>query len=453
MTAPTPVPPAPKPERAAGKTRILSPDISRGLALLGIALANVATAWIVTDSQVRASSLGGIIDGSIWEELAAVLSAMFIHVRGLPMFSTMLGYGVGMIAASLWRRRYPEGRARGVLARRYGFLALFGLIHMIFLFWGDIMFFYGVAGMLFAVIMTFKDKALWWLAGVLFAINMLSTVALTAVLPLLPGAGAQSELNFTFGGHESYGDYLLFALIMVAGQIAAVPVEIFMLFPVMIVGYIAARHRVLHRVDHFRRALWIAVGIAAAVVVLVGLPWGLAEIGVLPTTWAAPLSGLNQAFGVLTGPGIVAAIALLVEPLQRSINDQVARGEAVTLPLVPRMIAALGARSMSGYVTQSLLLLLATQPFTLGLGIGQGIIGASAVAFVVWLITVLLAFGLELAGRRGPFEAMHRRLSYGKRGLQTTWAEPGHVSAGAIDQYRPIPGVQPLPNNPYKNEQ
>ena len=56
-----------------------------------------------------------------------------MHVRGLPMFSTLLGYGVGMIVLSLWRREYPITKAHAVVMRRYAFLALLGLIHMVFL--------------------------------------------------------------------------------------------------------------------------------------------------------------------------------------------------------------------------------------------------------------------------------------------------------------------------------
>ena len=444
------------PERSAQRNRILSPDIARGIALLGIALANVATAWLPADSSLEANRLGGMITGSAWEQIAVVFSAMFIHVRGLPMFSTMLGYGVGMIVGSLWRRGYPENQARRVLVRRYGFLALFGLVHMVFLFWGDIMFFYGVAGMIFAAMMTLRDKSLWWFAGVLFAVYAIGTVLISVAVPMMMGDGAASEFTAVTQSPESYGGYLLFALLMVVGQVVAIPVEILMLMPVMIIGFIAARHRVLSRVDEFRRQLWAAVWVMLAVVVLVGLPWGLAEIGVLPTSWAPMFSGLNQAFGVLTGPGIVAAVALLAQPLQRRLNEQAAQGEstqgkttqgeAIRLPLLPRMVAALGARSMSGYVFQSFLLLIITQPFTLGLGIGQGILGASAVAAGVWLITMFLAFALELAGRRGPFEAVHRRISYGKNGLQDPYVDPQSSS------YADIPGARPLGSNIYDND-
>lgn len=437
------------PERSAQRNRILSPDIARGIALLGIALANVATAWLPADSSLEANRLGGMITGSAWEQIAVVFSAMFIHVRGLPMFSTMLGYGVGMIVGSLWRRGYPENQARRVLVRRYGFLALFGLVHMVFLFWGDIMFFYGVAGMLLAVMMTFRDKTLWWFAGVFFVLNLISTLAATALMSVSAGANLQADMGILNGPKESYGEYLLFALIMVVGQVAMIPMEILMLFPVMIVGYIAARHRVLSRVDEFRRQLWTAVWVALAVVVLIGLPWGLSEIGVLPSSWAQVFFGLNQAFGVLTGPGIIAAIALLVHPLQRRLDARDSGGEAPGLPLIPRMVAALGARSMSGYILQSLLLLIATQPFTLGWGIGGGILGASAVALGVWVLTVLFAYALELAGRKGPFEAVHRRFSYGKEGLYQAYSGQGHALPPGAS---PLPPVQTPPASLYDNE-
>ena len=437
------------PERSAQGSRILSPDIARGIALLGIALANVATAWIPADSSLEANRLGGMVTGSVWEQIAVVLSAMFIHVRGLPMFSTMLGYGVGMIVGSLWRRKYPESQARRVLVRRYGFLALFGLVHMVFLFWGDIMFFYGVAGMLLAVMMTFRDKTLWWFAGVFFVLNLISTLGVSVLMSMATDAAPPAEMGFLSGSHDSYGEYLLFALIMVVGQVAAIPMEILMLFPVMIVGYIAARHRVLSRVDEFRRQLWTAAWVAVAVVILIGLPWGLSEIGVLPSSWAQPLYGVNQAFGVLTGPGIIAAIALLAQPLQRKLDARDTGGEAAGLPLIPRMIAALGARSMSGYILQSLLLLVATQPFTLGLGIDGGILEASVVALAVWVLTVLFAYALELAGRKGPFEAVHRRLSYGKTGLYQAYSGQGHALPPGAS---PLPSAQTPPSSLYYNE-
>ena len=85
---------------------MIVPDVARGMALLGIAMANMTTAWIITTDR-PGSYFGGIIDGSVWDKAAVVFGAFFVHNRGLPMFSTLLGFGVGLIAMSLWRRGFP----------------------------------------------------------------------------------------------------------------------------------------------------------------------------------------------------------------------------------------------------------------------------------------------------------------------------------------------------------
>ena len=117
---------------------MLVPDVARGLALLGIALANAPTAWFLDDDTTeRADYFGGAVSSA--DDATVLFTAVTSHVRGLPMFSTLLGFGVGLIVMSLWRRGFPVGRTRAVVVRRYAFLALFGALHAIFLFHGDIM--------------------------------------------------------------------------------------------------------------------------------------------------------------------------------------------------------------------------------------------------------------------------------------------------------------------------
>ncbi|WP_245802219.1 DUF418 domain-containing protein [Corynebacterium pacaense] len=404
---------------------------------MGIALANVATAWLPVSGSIEASSLGGVIDGSVAEKTAAVLAAMFVHVRGLPMFSALLGYGLGMIVASLARRGYPLNRARSVIVRRYGLLAVFGVIHLVFLFFGDIMFFYGLAGMVMATMITFRDRTLYRIAGVMFGISIISNIFIGIATSSMSQSGDLTDLPA-----DSYPGYVGIALIMLMAQVLTLPIQALFLLPLVILGFLAARHGVLSRVDEFRKQFWWAVGVAVAVIMVIGLPWGLAEIGVLPHSWATILSALNQALGPLTGPGIAAAIALAVQPLQRRLAGAGEAGAPEKPPLAVRMVAALGARSMSGYITQSILFLIFTQSFTLGWGIGDGILTSSAIAALVWAITVVLAFILELLGRRGPFETVHRYLSYGRSGLQNPYVDPRAQTGVATrstdqDQTRP----------------
>lgn len=98
-------PPSPTP-------RMIAPDFARGIALLGIALANIQTAWIIDNPSQQAehatpSYFGGYVDGSLLDAIATIFSAMFVHVRGLPMFSTLLGFGIGLITISLWKKSFP----------------------------------------------------------------------------------------------------------------------------------------------------------------------------------------------------------------------------------------------------------------------------------------------------------------------------------------------------------
>ena len=141
---------------AVTQPRILAPDVARGFTMLGIAVANATTAWLYISPDTPGSTAGGVVNNSILDKIAIILGSIFTHVRGLPMFATLLGYGVGMIAMSLQRRNYPPKKARLVLIRRYFFLAIFGALHITFLFFGDIMFVYGIMGIILALLSRFK---------------------------------------------------------------------------------------------------------------------------------------------------------------------------------------------------------------------------------------------------------------------------------------------------------
>lgn len=412
------------PERTAVEgARLLAPDFARGFTLLGIAGANVATAWVQAPDAQLAGMVGGVFDNSILDKLAVVIGCIFFHVRGLPMFSTMLGFGIGLISASLYRRKYPLGKARRVIARRYGFLALFGLIHCVFLFYGDIMLFYGLAGMLMATLISLNDKTLLILAsvGLVGSIVMYTVlgVAMGVAGVFSPSMGAALTSNNVSGNIvATYSDQLLEGAIMAGISPLMFAAEAGMLMPLMLIGFIAARRGILTNPDaHLRELRW-AAGIAAVVMLLCGLPMGLAFFGVLPTSWGMPLFLINTGFGVLTGPGIIAMIVLALRPLQAKWNRQRANQP---LPLALRFVVGLGKRSMTGYVFQSVLFTILVAPWCLGLSQGEGAWDSMMMALVVWVLTLVLCGILELANLPGPFEWLHRRLSYGKNGLQRSY--------------------------------
>ncbi|MGV3150303.1 DUF418 domain-containing protein [Rothia sp. 11254D007CT] len=406
--------PQPQPLQAQAsstRSRMLVPDAARGLMLWGIAVANVATAWVLFAGG-PASMTGRVVDGNFWDKLTIMFTTSFVHARGFPMFSTLLGFGVGLIAASLYRRGYPLPKARGVIARRYGMLAIFGAVHMVFLFWGDIMLAYGLIGLFMACLIAVRTKVLLWVAGTLFAVTNLVALAGVLLLQAVLGSGQLQELLNGGSGDllqvTSYWSVLLNGLIVLLGSLLGVPLQAFMLLPLMLLGFVLAREGVLAEPARHRRVLvWLAgAGLVASLGT--GIPAGLEALGVLHT---GIFGILTMTLGVLGGPGFIALLALALAGVQERVDA----GAPVPAPLRP--LIALGKRSMTGYVLQSVIFLVVFGSFALGLFADAGASVLLLVGTGGWLVTVLVAVALEAAGKPGPLEALHRRMSYGKGGL------------------------------------
>lgn len=386
--------------------RLIVPDLARGTALLGIAMANAAQAWVIngwSEDQSRVGwTVGGVRPGSVADQISAVVAAMFVHVRGLPMFSTLLGVGVGLVAASLYRKRYPAKQARRVLWRRYGILALFGLAHTFLLFYGDIMLTYGLIGIVLAAMLTLRSRTLRIIAysilGIFTALGVLGAIA---SVYFEPTGGALGEPTATL---TTPGAYFSANFAVAVETLDSLPFGVIQLLPLGMIGYVWAREQVLVDVASHRRTLITWTVIAGLVVACVGLPWGLSAAGVLPSAWEMPLYMLNLALGYLTGPGIFAALALATDTLHNKV------------PGWARAFVALGKRSMSGYLAQSFLFVLLCTPAFLGIGLNASVTGKLLLGLLVWAITLLLAVVLDRAGKQGPFEWAHRHLSYGATG-------------------------------------
>nr|WP_255567647.1 DUF418 domain-containing protein [Corynebacterium sp. TAE3-ERU16] len=211
------------------------------------------------------------------------------------------------------------------------------------------------------------------------------------------------------------------------------PVEFAVVAPVIIVGFVAARKGVLTHPESHLRVLWTAVGVAGAVMVLVGLPWGLSMAGWAPAGWAPRLESVNMIVGMFTGPGLVAAIALGSLPLQRRVDAARAAGDEYRPGFFTSALIALGRRSMTGYILQSVLCVVFLSSFGLHLVTPGSAAAGTAAGFIVWLVTVVIAVVLERLGRPGPLEWLHRRLAYGRAGLPRRWSPPVSGRAPIVD--------------------
>lgn len=387
------------------KARMVVPDIARGLALLGIAVANLPTAWM-TPGAPHSEFLGTINNGL--DQFLAVLTTMFAHNRGLPLFTTMLGFGVGLIATSLWRKQFPVNRARQVIIRRYLFLAIFGAVHMLLIFYGDIMFYYGLSGMLIGLMLTARDKIL-----AIISYCVMGFMAIGGFAFLIWGLMAGINMSvFTEGAALTATEATTWGALFAHNastfglNLLGYPMYMFAYLPIMLIGFTWARRGVLADVPSHRKELLAWALFGTVYILCVGLPWGLAEISVLPNDMAPLFLATNMMVGSLTGPALLAMFALALQPFQARVD----RGE--NTPVWLQVPMALGKRSMSGYLFQSIAFFIICYPVAFNHS-PDSVSAQIGLALAVWGVTIILAWVMEKANMQGPFEKLHRRLSYG----------------------------------------
>lgn len=390
--------------------RVLAPDLARGLALLGIALANC----VVYVFGRETGPLLRPVDGTSADRVVDALVGTFVDNRAFPMFTMLFAYGFVMIL----RRQAAAGsswtQARGVLLRRSGWLVAIGAAHLLLLFFGDIVMTYGLLGLALVLVIRWSDRAL-WLTG---AATLLVFAGLSA-LDGLSGAGdslAATGLDALVQPGSFAADALLRLVVLVSTLLSA-PLYVAALLPPAVVGILLARHGVLEDpAAHLPLLRRMAVG-GLALSVLGALPLVLMATQVVqaPQAVAVAAAALHGATGLAGALGFLGLVGWFAA--RRPTGPASRRGPVGAL-------TAVGSRSLTCYLLQSVLFVPLLAPWALGLGVGAGTATVSAIAVGVWLATVLVAVALERAGRPGPAEALLRRLVYGARS-------------------RPVPGVDP----------
>ncbi len=387
------------------RERALAPDLARGMMLLLIALAHVP--WFLLGRELGPSPMHPD-EGSPADRVAQVLNIVVVDARVHTMFAFLFAYGI----VQLHRRQLGRGAdpraARRLLRRRHWWLLAFGAVHALALWQGDILGAYGALGLILVpLFLERRDRTIAIAAGVLVGLAVLPAVVASVLGLLVPSPPVENPITALQQGVAANPDYLAAAVGRLPLWAIAILSSIgsLVLPAAFLLGVLAARHRVLERpTEHLRLLRGTAVlGIAAGWAV--GLVHGLNHIGALELTNAGALNPLAFASGLGTGLGYAALMGLLAHRLQH-------RGGEAPLPV--RAVVALGRRSLSGYLAQSVLFMPALAAWGLGLGAHL----TSATAFLVglgtWLLTVIGAMLLERAGKRGPAEWALRRLTYGR---------------------------------------
>lgn len=401
---------APPPVSVPADERVLAPDLARGFALLMVALAHTA-GFVFMNVPGLDPAPEGLTRGY------SFVMIVFVHACALPLFVMLFGYGLVQFTRHQAESGIPWPRTRRVLVRRHLGMVVIGALHGILLFSGDIIGAFGVVGLAFSLLLLrpggrVRDRIL--RSAPIYLLGAGGAIAVLVVLVysgLISGTGAPSPLPVDPSPSQeaaTYGASLV-------ERVVEWPVTtlVFLPFVLMVwVGAWAARRRVLEEPERHTRLLVTGLVGGFTIAIVGALPMGLLAGGFveLDAETAGLARTVYEMSGFFGGIGYACLFGLIGRAI--SVHADRWRSNAVVGSIV-----ALGQRSMSGYLVQSVAWLVLLAPFGLHLGrdAESPALVAVCCAIGVWLTSLLVAHLMHRRGHRGPIEILLRRFAYRRR--------------------------------------
>ncbi len=395
------------PQPVAAGARIQTLDVLRGIAVLGILAVNAAAFALPMDAAPGQSPFPLIGASAVVYWLAEV----FFHQKFVTLFSMLFGVSIFLVGGE--RGNAARGR---LLRRRLMWLALFGLIHGLAFWYGDILLLYAWSG-LFVLLMrsmparplillgagatlglaSLQAAAMWMsVNGPAFMVQALSeeSVALTE------GAIAASIAAYRSGWPAGLVENLKAWGVL---QGVALFGYVFATVPLMMLGL------GLFKIGFFHgrlptRVYLILIAIGGAVLALLGvLEWR--EI------MAGPDVQITKGWATDGWARVVASYPLFITLAYASgLILMTSRG----VGWVRRIFAPVGQMAFTNYLTQTLIM---TSLFSMPWGprlMGQvDYPGQWAIVAALWALQLIWSPLWLSRYRMGPLEWLWRRLSYG----------------------------------------
>ncbi|GGI38891.1 DUF418 domain-containing protein [Mammaliicoccus stepanovicii] len=371
------------------KQRIFSIDALRGFSLLGILLMNILT-FAYPYQVINPFEYFQHQDGALFK-----LSSLFIIGSFYPIFAFLFGYGLSIMYKNSLERNidyYP------MIIRRLLFLLLIGVVHGIFLFYGDILATYALLGLI--AILFVKLKPHYSLIAICIGFGIFS---LLYILPIiLLGDATQLESFVGLQELERVNNILISTdYLSIAGYnlkyfgeniASAILVGPFSILPIMLFGIYA------HKTNWFKKIithknLYIIIGL---VIFILGLAVKMIQINLVGSMISQLIS---QMFG---GPIVaISYIIFFVILCEDSI------GRRILLPF-----QSIGKLSLTIYIMQSIICVL------IFYGIGFSLYGKLSVltlyimAIVIFIIQLIISYLYLKKFNQGPLEKIWRKVTY-----------------------------------------
>ncbi len=382
------------------KERFVFLDALRGFALLGIVLANFPEfgLWTFLDADAQAAMPTVAVD-----RFFRFLLYAFVDGKFYTIFSLLFGVGFSLFLSrhSTWR-----------FLRRMLILLIIGLIHLLFLWNGDILSLYAVGGILLVCFIRIPERRLIQIAVLLILLPVVldfaaSLFSIDMAAPFyrkwwaVAASNGIDEQNFATWLRDADSYPCIYSFLQqgawerlwefVQGHRLPKVLGLFILGAVMGHRRLYAQlsslplSHLLHRITIPSIFLSLVYAYSATQ----GQPWGQTAHALLYAFSVIPLAMCY-----------IMALALLFERKPQA--------------LVFQFLAAPGRMALTNYIGQSLVGIFFFYGIGLGLGASFGLVTIELMALVVFLLQVLFS-GLWLRYFRfGPLEWLWRVLTYGK---------------------------------------
>ena len=163
--------------------RITSIDVLRGVALLGILLMNIQSFAMIGAAYMNPNSYGDLTGANAW---VWYLTHLLGDQKFMTVFSMLFGAGIVLMTS---RAEQRSGRSAGVHYRRMGWLILLGFLHAHLLWYGDILYSYGMCGLVVYLFRNLPPRWLIVLGIVVMSVACLINFGLYGLYTIIPEEG------------------------------------------------------------------------------------------------------------------------------------------------------------------------------------------------------------------------------------------------------------------------
>ncbi len=386
--------------------RIQEIDIIRGFSLFGVLWLN-----LVTQSYTLAPD--GVFENLATAPLDAVIApvaSLFVSSKAMTLFSLLFGYGFAMIMSRLESR---NANADAIFLRRTTILLVFGILHIWFIWIGDILHVYALMGFLLFLARKWSDRRL-LIVGLFLA--LISQALLEAILQYVYDEPYPWWSIFDEGAKRRFELFQDNSYIAYVGELWRASWEEMWGVP----DYISYCSVTLGR---FMLGAWIFRK---------GWMQRTDELRPLFRRWAVILVSTGISLSLVTTAlyEINEAVAWAIDPLPHlvlalgygALIVSVCKNESARRAMSG--IAAVGRTALTNYLLQSLMYVFVLYGFGFGLLDRLGASLCLSLALATFTLQVLLSSWWVRRFRFGPMEWIWRSLTYGQRQPMRLIVEP-----------------------------